>query len=82
MVGGRGTRDQPAQSECSMFGEVHRKTVEVKADRTRLEWTTYLRSAPREAHLCVLAGFGRERGQASGHGVLRPSRGTKVPDLQ
>ena len=43
---------------------------------------TYLRSAAGEAHLCVLAGLRSERGQARGHGVLRPSRGTEVLDLR
>lgn len=48
-------------------------------DHTRRR--AYLRSAPGEAHLRVLAGLCSESGQARGHGVLRPSRCTEIPDL-
>lgn len=41
----------------------------------------YLRGAPGEAHVCVLAGLGGERCQARRHGVPRQLRGTEVPDL-
>lgn len=42
----------------------------------------HLRSTPGKAHMCAFAGVGGEGGQARGHSLLCPSRGTEITDLQ